>query len=86
MFASQRGLKLVTHCQDRDSYDQYVLSLDGVFLWQRVLFGLGDDSQIELVEVRWPDGSVEVWRELPVNAYSTLKAGSGEAIEKAAIP
>ena len=22
-------------------YDQYVLSLDGVFLWQRVLFGLG---------------------------------------------
>ena len=25
-------------------YDQYVLSLDGVFLWQRVLFGLGSPA------------------------------------------
>ena len=25
-------------------YDQYVLSLDGVFLWQRILFGLGSPA------------------------------------------
>ncbi len=52
----------------------------------RVLFGLGDEPEIEWVEVRWPDGKTEVWRDLAVNAYSTLEAGTGEPPGPASIP
>ena len=32
------------HSPSGAGYDRYVLSLDGVFLWQRVLFGLGSPA------------------------------------------
>ena len=45
----------------------------------RVHFGLGAASRIERVEVRWPNGNEETWENLPVDAFHTLKEGSGHA-------
>ena len=42
----------------------------------RVLVGLGSATQVELVRVYWPDGSVEEWKELAVDRYTTLKQGT----------
>ena len=42
----------------------------------RVLAGLGSTSRVEAVRVHWPDGSVEEWKELPVDRYTTLKQGT----------
>ncbi|HJP92403.1 MAG TPA: CRTAC1 family protein [Pyrinomonadaceae bacterium] len=39
----------------------------------RVLVGLGSASRVEAVRVHWPDDSVEEWKELPVDRYTTLK-------------
>ena len=47
----------------------------------RVLIGLGSDTAVERVEVHWPDGRREAWQNLPVDAYSTLAAGSGRPVE-----
>jgi len=43
----------------------------------RVLFGLGDATRVERVEVRWPDGSAEQWSDLPIDRYATLAQGTG---------
>ena len=43
----------------------------------RVLFGLGDTSKIDEVRVEWPDGTAEEWTNVPVDRYTTLKAGEG---------
>ena len=42
----------------------------------RVLVGLGTASRVELVRVYWPDGSVEEWKGLPADRYTTLKQGT----------
>jgi hypothetical protein len=42
----------------------------------RVLVGLGSASRIETVRVRWPNGSVEEWKNPPINRYLTLKEGT----------
>ncbi len=42
----------------------------------RVLVGLGSASRVETVRVHWPDGSVEEWKQVPVNRYNTLKQGT----------
>ena len=42
----------------------------------RVLVGLGTASRVELVRVNWPDGSIEEWKALPVDRYTTLKQGT----------
>jgi hypothetical protein len=42
----------------------------------RVLTGLGTLSQIKAVRVRWPNGTVEEWKSLPVDRYTTLKEGT----------
>lgn len=39
----------------------------------RVLVGLGQASQVKLVRVRWPDGTVEEFKDVPVDKYTTLK-------------
>ena len=39
----------------------------------RVLVGLGQATRIHSVRVRWPDGTVDEWRDLPVDKYTTLK-------------
>jgi enediyne biosynthesis protein E4 len=42
----------------------------------RVLVGLGSTSRVEAVRVHWPDGSVEEWKEMPVDRYTILKQGT----------
>jgi hypothetical protein len=41
----------------------------------RVLIGLGDTSAVRLVRVTWPDGRSQEFTNLPVDRWSTLKAG-----------
>lgn len=40
-----------------------------------VHFGLGTATVIDELEIRWPDGTVETWSDLPVNEYETLTQG-----------
>ena len=44
----------------------------------RVLAGLGDNATPVDVQVSWPDGTVEAWSDLPIDAYSTLTQGEGD--------
>jgi hypothetical protein len=44
----------------------------------RVHFGLGAATKVESVEVRWPGGLIESFRDLRVDAINHLKEGSGE--------
>jgi hypothetical protein len=39
----------------------------------RVLVGLGNATQVEMVRVRWPDGSAGEWKKPAVDKYITLK-------------
>jgi hypothetical protein len=39
----------------------------------RLLVGLGQATQVKAVRVRWPNGSLEEWNDLPVDRYSQLK-------------
>src|SRR5262245_3448900 len=45
----------------------------------RVLVGLGDTAKIVRVRVEWPDGTAEEWTDVPVDRYTTLVEGSGNA-------
>ncbi|HET7288315.1 MAG TPA: CRTAC1 family protein, partial [Pyrinomonadaceae bacterium] len=38
----------------------------------RVLAGLDQGTKVKAVRVRWPDGSVEEWKDQPVDRYVTL--------------
>jgi enediyne biosynthesis protein E4 len=43
----------------------------------RVLVGMGSDqTNVEVVRVRWPDGVVSEWRNPPLNTYSTWRQGT----------
>ena len=42
-------------------------------------FGLGEAKQAERVQVRWPDGRLEVWRDLAAGAGRELRRGTGDA-------
>jgi len=46
----------------------------------RVHFGLGTTDKIDFVQVRWPNGLLERFENLPVNAIHTLKEGTGSAV------
>ena len=46
----------------------------------RVLVGLGNGNRVAAVRVSWPGGGVEEWIDLPVNRYTTLRAGSGRMV------
>jgi len=48
----------------------------------RVLFGLGDDPAVESVQVRWLDGRLEEWKDLPLREYTTLREGTGTPVAK----
>jgi hypothetical protein len=41
-----------------------------------VLVGLGGATAPPRVRVTWPDGTVEEWRDVPIDRYMTLVAGS----------
>ncbi|HKU26025.1 MAG TPA: CRTAC1 family protein [Candidatus Sulfotelmatobacter sp.] len=43
----------------------------------RVLFGLGDGTDIIKVQAHWISGRVEEWTGLPLGKYTTLREGSG---------
>ena len=43
----------------------------------RVLAGLGESAGVSLVRVRWPDGTVEEWADVPAGRYTTLTQGTG---------
>lgn len=45
----------------------------------RVLVGLGAATRVSAVRVRWPDGGVEEWKDLPADRYVTLKEGTSTA-------
>jgi tetratricopeptide (TPR) repeat protein len=44
---------------------------------QRLHAGLGSASRIEEIEVRWPSGAVDRWKDLKVNAGYLLREGGG---------
>ena len=46
----------------------------------RVHFGLGDSTQIETLEVRWPNGKTERFENVEADRYVTLKQGTGRAV------
>jgi hypothetical protein len=43
----------------------------------RVLVGLGGSATPPTVRVRWPDGSVDEWRGVAIDRYTTLQQGAG---------
>jgi len=43
----------------------------------RVLFGLGDFTEVSKVQAHWLSGRVEEWDGLPLGKYTTLREGSG---------
>jgi enediyne biosynthesis protein E4 len=47
----------------------------------RVLFGLGDSSEVTKVQAHWTGGRVEEWTGLPLGKYTTLCEGSGTTIK-----
>ena len=44
----------------------------------RILFGLGNMVQAEVIRVQWPDGSVEEWKAPSIDRYITLKQGTAK--------
>ncbi|MFQ5349804.1 MAG: CRTAC1 family protein [Thermoanaerobaculia bacterium] len=46
----------------------------------RVLFGLGDVTEVEAVRAYWPGGEVEEWRGLPIDRYTLLEKGTGTPV------
>ena len=41
----------------------------------RVLVGLGANTRVPKLRVRWPDGTVEEWKDLSIDKYTTLRQG-----------
>ncbi len=48
----------------------------------RLLFGLGSDRAAEQLSVRWSDGQVEWFRQLPIDQYTTIVQGQGEPVAR----
>ena len=48
----------------------------------RVHAGLGNTTRVDRVEVRWPNGNEEVWRDVPLRKVVTLVEGKGNAAAK----
>ena len=46
----------------------------------RVLFGLRDSTRITKIRALWVSGRVEEWNDIPVNAYTTLREGTGKPV------
>ncbi len=53
----------------------YLSSSDG-----RVLFGLGDATAVEKLEVRWPSGRIEVVERPHVGRYLLMREGTGAVV------
>ena len=46
----------------------------------RVLAGLGDEGDVDRIEVRWPDGTLEEFTDVDTGRYETLRQGEGRLI------
>ena len=44
----------------------------------RLHFGLGQREKIDLLEIRWPSGKKETWKNLPTNRVLVLTEGTSE--------
>ena len=64
------GLPALRH--RRRTAGSYLSAHDG-----RVLFGLGEVTEIQGVAVEWPDGRCEVWPGVAAGRYVTLRRNSG---------
>ncbi|HKX29595.1 MAG TPA: CRTAC1 family protein, partial [Blastocatellia bacterium] len=77
------GARVKVVAGDLTSYDQrkggrsYQSAHDG-----RLHFGLGSKTRVELVEIRWPSGSVDTLKNLEVDQILTVKEGSGLAAQR----
>jgi enediyne biosynthesis protein E4 len=47
----------------------------------RLHFGLGSQDRIETIQVRWPGGSTEVWRNVEPDQLLTLTEGTGQVAD-----
>ncbi len=76
------GARLVVKTASRTQIDEvrsgssYISNSD-----MRAHFGLGTTTKIEYLEVHWPSGLVERFRNPPVDSIVTVKEGSGETVE-----
>jgi len=52
----------------------------------RLHFGLGADSKISQIEIRWPNGKIETLRKLPADFIYTIVEGQGITNKKALPP
>ncbi|RMD71803.1 MAG: RNA-binding protein, partial [Bacteroidetes bacterium] len=43
-------------------------------------FGLGQATHVDRLELRWPDGTVEVWSDLPADTLLVLARGDGQPL------
>ncbi len=43
----------------------------------RVHLGLGGSTRVDLLEIRWPNGLEEEWRDVPVDRIVTVREGTG---------
>jgi enediyne biosynthesis protein E4 len=43
----------------------------------RIHFGLGKRSKIELLEITWPSGRIDRWKDVPVDRIIAVKEGTG---------
>ena len=89
------GLRLVGRDAPRDMVGARVAIIrgDGATLWRRaradgsyasandprVVAGLGSSDTAPRVRVLWPSGRIEEWTDLPVDRYTTLTEGGGQA-------
>lgn len=67
--------------RDGTSVQRFVRG-DGSYLAandSRVHFGLGNSSEIERIEVRWPAGGCEAWNRVQPDRIVTLREGSGQS-------
>lgn len=48
----------------------------------RAHFGLGQATKVKSIEIRWPSGTVDTLKDLPVNRYISVREGSGLIEEK----
>ncbi len=72
------GAKLKVRAGPLLSYDQAKGGLSYCSAQDpRILFGLGPQTKVDVLEVLWPSGEQQLLRDLPVNQYITVEEGKG---------
>jgi len=72
------GAKLQLRAGTLVSYDQAMGGLSYCSAQDpRILFGLGPQAKIDVLEVLWPSGEQQTLRDLPINQYITVEEGKG---------